>query len=179
MDLGKRVRDLRIKNNLTLDELASRCELTKGFLSQLENNVTSPSLSTLEDIVEALGTSLEKFFKEESNEQIVFGKDDYFIDEKEESSIVWVVPNAQKNEMEPILLTLKKGSYSKEISPHEGEEFGYCLQGAVTLINLNTNKRHRIKKGETFYIKGEFAHQLHNEGIHDAKILWVCSPPIF
>ena len=55
MDIGARIRQLRNKNNLTLEELASRCELTKGFLSQLERNLTSPSISTLEDIVEALG----------------------------------------------------------------------------------------------------------------------------
>ena len=50
MDIGARIRQLRNKNNLTLEELASRCELTKGFLSQLERNLTSPSISTLEDI---------------------------------------------------------------------------------------------------------------------------------
>ena len=47
-----------------LEELASRCELTKGFLSQLERNLTSPSIATLQDIVEALGTTLAKFFQE-------------------------------------------------------------------------------------------------------------------
>ena len=43
MDIGARIRQLRIKNDLTLEELASRTELTKGFLSQLERNLTSPS----------------------------------------------------------------------------------------------------------------------------------------
>ena len=49
MDIGKKLKDLRIKNDLTLEELASRSELTKGFLSQVERNLTSPSISTLED----------------------------------------------------------------------------------------------------------------------------------
>ena len=53
MDIGKRIRQLRIKNDLTLEELASRCELTKGYLSQLERNLASPSIQTLEDITEA------------------------------------------------------------------------------------------------------------------------------
>ena len=47
MDIGKKLKDLRIKNDLTLEELASRSELTKGFLSQVERNLTSPSISTL------------------------------------------------------------------------------------------------------------------------------------
>ena len=59
MDIGKKLKDLRIKNDLTLEELASRSELTKGFLSQVERNLTSPSISTLEDLLEALGTNLQ------------------------------------------------------------------------------------------------------------------------
>lgn len=62
MDIGQKIRQLRTQNNLTLEELASRSELTKGFLSQVERNLTSPSVSTLEDILEALGTDLASFF---------------------------------------------------------------------------------------------------------------------
>ena len=53
MDIGTKIKALRLKNNLTLKELASRCELTTGFLSQLEHNVSSPSIQTLENIIEA------------------------------------------------------------------------------------------------------------------------------
>lgn len=62
MDIGGKIRQLRIKNQLTLEELANRSELTKGFLSQVERNLTSPSIATLEDILEALGTTLGAFF---------------------------------------------------------------------------------------------------------------------
>ena len=65
MDIGRKLKQLRIRNDLTLEELASRSELTKGFLSQVERNLTSPSVSTLEDILEALGTdrlSYRRFF---------------------------------------------------------------------------------------------------------------------
>ena len=62
MDIGAKIKLLRIKNQLTLEELANRSELTKGFLSQVERNLTSPSIATLEDILEALGTSLGEFF---------------------------------------------------------------------------------------------------------------------
>ena len=69
MDIGQRLKRLRIKNGLTLEELASRSELTKGFLSQVERDLTSPSIDTLNDILEALGTTLASFFKEEKNEK--------------------------------------------------------------------------------------------------------------
>ena len=179
MDIGKRIKALRVKNGLTLEELASRCELTKGFLSQLERNLTSPSISTLEDIVEVLGLSLESFFKEEKEQQLVFKTSDYFIDETEEKTITWLVPNAQKNDMEPILLSLKKDGQSHEVKPHEGEEWGYVLEGKVALVDLTNDQRYVIKKGETFYMRGDFRHCLINIGPKEAKLLWVCTPPIF
>ena len=62
MEIGHKLKQLRVRQNLTLEELASRCELTKGFLSQVERNLTSPSIVTLNDILEALGSSLADFF---------------------------------------------------------------------------------------------------------------------
>ncbi len=59
----KKIRRLRIKNALTQEELADRCELTKGFISQVERDLTSPSIATLVDILEGLGTNLKDFFQ--------------------------------------------------------------------------------------------------------------------
>ncbi|SJZ59538.1 helix-turn-helix domain-containing protein [Anaerorhabdus furcosa] len=179
MDIGHRIKQLRTKNNLTLEELASRCELTKGFLSQLERNLTSPSIQTLEDIAEALGTTMAKFFQEEKDEKIVFGIDDYFVDERDGSIVNWIVPNAQKNEMEPILLELSENGESQLVLPHEGEEFGYVLSGRIRLIKGESKKGISIKKGETFYIKGNEQHYLKNDSTQSAKVLWICTPPIF
>ena len=78
MDIGKKLKRLRIKHQLTLEELANRSELSKGFLSQLENNNCSPSISTLEDILEVLGSSLQDFFADTSEETIVLSEKDYF-----------------------------------------------------------------------------------------------------
>mgnify|MGYP000131542298 CR=1 FL=1 len=77
MDIGSKVKRLRQANGLTLEELANRSELTKGFLSQLERDLTSPSVATLEDILEALGTNLQEFFSEKEAEQLVFKQDDF------------------------------------------------------------------------------------------------------
>ena len=70
MDIGKKLKELRLQNDLTLGDLASRSELTKGFLSQVERNLTTPSIATLEDILEALGSSLSEFFREEEEKQM-------------------------------------------------------------------------------------------------------------
>ena len=77
MDIGAKIKRIRLSNQLTLEELANRSELTKGFLSQLERDLTSPSVATLENILEALGTNLKDFFSEDEDEQIVFSKDDF------------------------------------------------------------------------------------------------------
>lgn len=180
MDIGNRIKQLRIRNDLTLEDLASRCELTKGFLSQLERNLTSPSIQTLEDITQILGVSLSEFFKEDKNEQIVFKEEDTFIDEHNGVTTHWIVPNSQKNEMEPIILELNPNCKSNIIYPHEGEEFGYVLSGKVQLIISNNKKtKFTVKKGESFYISGSKEHYINNPFNSKAKILWVCNPPIF
>ena len=62
MKIGEKLKSLRQEKLLTQNELADRCELSKGFISQLERDLTSPSLSTLEDILEVLGTNIRDFF---------------------------------------------------------------------------------------------------------------------
>ncbi|MGM9899228.1 MAG: helix-turn-helix domain-containing protein, partial [Bacilli bacterium] len=110
MEIGKKIKNLRTLYNLTQEELANRTELTKGYISQLENDLVEPSLSTLEDIVNALGTNLSDFFKEDEQVKLRFGKDDYFVKDNPGYKIEWLVPNAQKNEMEPILITIYPNS---------------------------------------------------------------------
>ena len=177
MNIGGKIKRLRVANSLTLEELANRCELTKGFLSQVERNLTSPSISTLEDILEALGTNLREFFDERDDEQVVFSTKDYFINEQDLYTISYIVPNAQKNDMEPIYVELQKGAKTGEIEPHEGEEFGYVLAGKVQLHY--GDQVYSLKKGQTFYIKGDKNNFLTNEDQTVAKVIWVSTPPSF
>lgn len=177
MDIGGKIKQLRTQKGLTLEELASRSELTKGFLSQLERNLTSPSIDSLDDILEALGTTLADFFKEDKIEQYVFREADFFIDEREECTVHWIVPNTQKNRMEPILLTLSAGGKSFEVAPHSGEEFGYVADGTVTLVC--DGKAQTLNPGETFYLHGRTFHTLRNESGAPAHVLWVSTPPLF
>ena len=62
MELGEKIKELRNKQGLTQEELADRAELSKGFISQLERDMTSPSIATLEDLLQCLGTTLGEFF---------------------------------------------------------------------------------------------------------------------
>ena len=129
------------------------------------------------DILQCLGTSVNEFFNETPEEQIVFEKTDYFekYDAELKSTVKWIIPNAQKNVMEPILLTLDAGGGTCPDNPHEGEEFGYILQGSVS-IHLG-NKVYRAKKGESFYFSADKKHYLTSKT--GATLLWVSSPPNF
>ena len=79
MEIGKKIKRLRLQRGLTQEELADRCELSKGFISLLERDLTSPALSTLMDILECLGTDLPAFFNDHGDERIVFGAKDVFV----------------------------------------------------------------------------------------------------
>ena len=109
VDIGEKLRLLRQQRNLTQEEVADRCELSKGFISQVERNLASPSIATLTDLLQCLGTNLKDFFSDSGNDKVVFSREDMFVKEDGETlkgSITWLVPSAQKNRMEPILVDL-------------------------------------------------------------------------
>lgn len=179
MNIGGKLKQLRVGKGLTQDELGNRCDLSKGFISQVERNLTSPSITTLIDILESLGTNLKDFFNEDEEEKIVYKKEDIFETNNEELkyNLKWLIPNAQKNVMEPILLTIEGDGRYLEEEAHEGEEFGYVLQGAV-YIHLG-KKKYKAKKGEAFYFKSKINHYISNALKTTSRILWVSSPPSF
>ena len=180
MEIGDKIRRMRLRRGLTQEELADRCELSKGFISLLERDLTSPSLDTLADILESLGTDLTSFFARSDDEKIVFGENDIFVKEDPEGirgRIRWLVPSAQKNRMEPILVEMAAGGETIEEDPHEGEEFGYVLSGTVKLVI--GDKAVRVKKDESFYFLPTAAHRLVNAGKTPCKVLWVSTPPSF
>lgn len=177
MNIGKKIKEIRTLRGLTQLELADRCELTKGYISQVENDLTEPSISTLEDILNCLGTTFKDFFNDIEEEKIVFTEDDYFVKEDELERVKWLVVNSQKNEMEPILVEIEKNGYTEQDLPHEGEEFGYVLQGNIELI-IGT-KKYQVKKGESFYFISNKTHYIKNIGKVNAKVIWVSSPPNF
>ncbi len=177
--IGRKIKELRLENGLTQEELADRSELTKGFISQVENGLTSPSIATLQDILEALGTNLSEFFSAEVEEQVVFPENEWFekIDEENHVKIQWIVPNAQKYEMEPILLEIEPGGVAYDDEPHAGEEFGYVLEGELV---LKVGKRKfKVMQGETFYYTSNKVHALENPNEKKAIVLWISTPPMF
>ncbi|WBW49729.1 helix-turn-helix domain-containing protein [Peptoniphilus equinus] len=176
MELGSKIKNLRVAQDLTQEELADRSDLTKGFISQLERDLTSPSVATLVDILAALGTTPAAFFQEEKDEAIVFTSGDQVESVKEDYTISWPVPNAQKNQMEPVVLQLQKGAQTKTEPPFAGEVFGYVEKGKVHLHYGEQTQA--LKSGDSFYFRAKEAFYLSTKK-SEARVLMVSSPPHF
>ena len=176
-DIGRRIRNFRNRNGLTQQELADRTELTKGFISQLERGQVSASVVTLMDLIECLGTTPAEFFKDEE-ERVVFTEKEYFekLDELGNSR-QWIVPNAQRFQMEPLLVVVQPHSSLEEDKPHNGEEFGYLMSGRLNLYL--GEKVYHVKSGESFYYQASQKHRIENPGSRSAKFLWISAPPEF
>ncbi|OQB53691.1 MAG: HTH-type transcriptional regulator PuuR [Firmicutes bacterium ADurb.Bin146] len=179
IDIGGKIKQLRLLNSLTQQELADRSELSKGYISQLERNIITPTITTLQDVLTGLGTNLADFFSGSYASQIVYKKKDMVTkkDETEGRQIMWVVPDCQKNSMEPIIMTLQPGGISYQDDPHEGEEFGFVLEGNIKL-EIN-DKKYTVTKGQSFYFKSDAKHLIRNTTGKKAVVLWVTTPPSF
>lgn len=180
MKIGNKIKELRMQKGLTQEELADRTELSKGFISQLERDLTSPSIATLIDLLQVLGTTPKDFFDDDPMEhQVVFNKQDYFekTDNTLNNTIEWIIPNAQKNIMEPIRVTLEPGGSTYPDIPHEGEEFGYVLSGSIK-IHIG-KKIYTAKQGESFYFTPNKEHFIEASKKSKAVFIWVSTPPSF
>ncbi len=178
MRIGQNLKKLRKANSLTQEELASRADLTKGYISQLENDATSPAISTLKDILDVFGVSISEFFDHPQESQVVFGKEATVVSTDEDGiRVELLVPGAQNRTMDPALVTLQAGEAMEEQAIHEGEEFGYLLSGRIELTL--DDKAYTVKKNECFFFPSDRRHAVKNTGKGAAKILWVVTPPTF
>ena len=133
----------------------------------------------LSDLLETLGCDLPTFFAK-ADEKIVFGAEDIFVKEDPEGLrgvIKWLIPSAQKNQMEPILLEMAPGGETDEDDPHEGEDFGYVLSGPIRVVLGDRSER--VRRDESFCFRPNAPHKLVNAGKSTCRVLWVSTPPSF
>lgn len=176
LNIGLKIRELRLGSDLTQAELADRADLTKGFISQLENEQTSISVDSLKDILDVLGVSMAEFFAETANVPVVFTPEQRInIDGKGVSRFDLLVPGSTNNLMDPTLIELEPGEAMDKMGPFAGEVFGFVLKGTVTL--LHGKQKQKVSKKYCFYFKAVKEHQISNQGSTTACLLMVTSPP--
>ncbi|WP_262315413.1 helix-turn-helix domain-containing protein [Lacticaseibacillus parakribbianus] len=175
MDIGQRIRDLRIQKNLTQEELGERTDLTKGYISQLEHDQGSPSMETFFDILNVLGQTPAQFFTENREDQLVYTAEDQveYEDEERGFNLRWLVPESNENEMEPVRISFEPGGTFKTFEPSPAETFVYVTKGRVTL-ELG-DKHYLAKRGETIYFHATQQHRIVNAAKTASEILLVAT----
>ncbi|HOB56002.1 MAG TPA: helix-turn-helix domain-containing protein, partial [Defluviitoga tunisiensis] len=128
MKIGEKIKSLRIMRNMTQEELAVRSDLTKGFISQVERDLTSPTIESLEMILRALGTDLKEFFSNlENKEKVVYTKEDRIpiYDTPEGVYEELLLTASDPKNIEPSFIILDPNKATEIEKPHEGVEFGF------------------------------------------------------
>lgn len=176
IEIGQKIKNLRLQKNLTQEELGERTDLTKGYISQLERDLSSPSLETFFSILEVLGVSPKQFFDEKNQtQQVVYPKSEQTIYNEEDKGydINWLISDSNEKEMEPILLTLQKNGEYKEFEPSQSETFGYVLAGEIYVtIGEDT---YIAKQGESIYYQALRRHKITNAHDGESKLLIVAT----
>lgn len=173
LNIGAKLKRLRMERGLTQEELASRASLTKGFISQLERDLTSPSIVTLKSILDVLGVDLADFFRDVRHHPVVGHERRRVLSPRstDECKIYYLLPGATGRLMDPVLVILGKGAKTPQEDAHGGEEFGFVLKGRIFL--WLDQQFHKLKAGDCFSFKSSTKHWIENVGNGEAHILWV------
>lgn len=175
--VGRRLRDLRTKRGYSLRALADRSSLNVNTLSLVENGKSSPSVSTLQQLAQALGVPLSAFFESEPLEkrviytpielrpQAVFGS----------TRMQNLGKDLAGNVVQPFIVTLKPGKGSgDQMIVHTGHEFVYCLSGGVH-YQIEQDE-YFLKAGDSLLFEAHLPHRWENNSEDTAQVLLILYP---
>ncbi|WP_028400320.1 helix-turn-helix domain-containing protein [Ectobacillus panaciterrae] len=169
MNVGSTIREIRQRKGITIAQLCEGTGLSKGFMSQVENNKTSPSISTLDTIAAFLNVPLPYFLLEKKDRLKVVRKDErkYSIHGKYENKIEHV---AEQAGLRISLIEIPVG-FPKESKPnvHEGEECHLVLRG--TLEVQHGEDTEIVKEGDSFSWNACVPHLVRNIGDEPVLLL--------
>jgi len=180
-EIGKRIRELRKSQGITLEELAQKLGMTQPHLSLIENNKRGVSIPVLRRILYALNTNLAAFFSANfHNNKVVYrkSKDSIVLPSHKSAKIKLLVPVEGARLLSCTESIIAPGGSLGEPSSHRGEEFGYILEGKCRLIV--DGKEYDLKKGDSFYYDAHLPHTIRNASKkHRLRFLVVATPPSF
>ncbi len=176
VDVGGKLRELREARNISMRTLATKSGLSANALSMIERGKTSPSVSTLYKLAEALGVSITAFFASEMQRtQVVFLK----ADERTRVSFTRGVFEALGGEqfvgrVEPFMLTLENSANSGPRSMvHTGHEFVFCLRGQ---LEYQVERQiYQLSAGDSLLFAAQLKHRWKNPGGTVAAALIIIS----
>lgn len=179
MEIGIKIKDLRIRQKATLKELAKKTGLTASFLSQLERDIASPSVSSLEKLAQALNTSVGHFFEDKEQKELVFikkGVGKKFIGKEKRIACERLAAGLLGFKMCPIIYTLGiNGELPKEMYGG-GEKFGMVLKGKIEFIY--DKGKMIFEKGDSIFCRyTQRLSRIRNIGKTEVEILWIIFMP--
>jgi|SRR6056297_611999 len=174
MELGNKIRKLRLSLGLTQEDVAARADLARSFISQVETGKTSPTLENLERIIKAVGSDLRSFFSDYKSQKVLYKKEERVpvYDEPEGITSQMLMNEVEDKKIDAFVVMLEPDSETEVEDFHEGDEFGFVLKGDLTL-HLD-EKSYDLNEGDCFYYQADKIHQLKNHTKEkQAKILWI------
>jgi transcriptional regulator with XRE-family HTH domain len=165
IDVGNRLRQLRTDRDMSMRALARASGLSTNALSMIERSRTSPSVSTLYKLAEALEVPITAFFRlEQAKEAVVFRK---AIERKrvDIGAVRWegLGGESYTGHLEPLILTVESGGDSGSNGMHHtGHEFVFCLSGEL-VYNVN-DKEYLLEAGDSLIFAAKINHSWTNRG---------------
>lgn len=178
IQISNKIKDLRTTKKITAQKLAMAAKVSKGLISQIENNRTVPSLPVLMNIVQALNIDLTEFFKniagnEHSQKVIVIRAKEYKLFKKEkvrgfEYKRIFT-RQVQDGPADFVLLCLKKGAKRNQLVYTEAYEYKYVIKGTVEYLIDGTI--YILNEGDSLFFDGRLGHKPSNIGESEAHML--------
>lgn len=161
MEIGSKVRKIRLQQGLTLQDVANACKCSKALLSKIENNKVVPALATLSKISKALNVKVSTLMENDpSNGTAVtpsqIDNPDAFISTSKGYSIYAFASQFSDKKMQPLLVRSEKGEVRVHRVSHDGEEFIYVIQGEVQVCV--GGEKYQLKENESIYFESVNEH---------------------
>lgn len=174
MLIGEIIKKLRLEKGWTIRDLASKTGLSVGFLSNVERDINSPTISSLAKICNALETNLVSLFENGiSEEKIVTRKSERetLVTSKESKTVYEYLLPPNKNFKAVCIRMEPGGNYGEGLTGHKGDEFGIVLEGMME-ISIGEDV-YILEEGDSIYIKAFVPHKYRNIGEACCNSLWV------
>jgi transcriptional regulator with XRE-family HTH domain len=179
LQLGRKIRDLRLRRGLTVQQLAEASHLSKGFISQVENSRTSPSLATLHDLAAALQTSAAYLVvDDDETPHVVRAAERPQVGSGGNASKVEVLSALPKRNLEMLLAEFPPGlPIANERHSHHAEECILCIEGRVRVVH--GEQEIVLEAGDSCHYGGRISHTVENVGLDPARVLIALTPAAF
>lgn len=179
--IGRHLRELRRRRQLSSRELATRAGISHSTVSLIERDRMSPSIDTLGAVVEALGTTLVEFFsglRSSYSYSPVYRPDDFVeIGNPEEISYRVIGFNQPARKMQVLLETYQPEADTKDIFSHDAQEAGMVLEGQIELtVGVES---WILSPGDGYYFDSNLPHRFRNIGQGVARIISAITPPSY